>query len=324
MSYKESNVKQSSFGSSTFNRAGVCLYRCYSMRFVFAHVLLILLVGRGIAGIAPTRQVQSSHNNPVRTLTSRTLEVGPAPKSENHQSSLSHPGSGLSSSGHHASTEKHPTAPVPPQGPVPVTHGVTGSAPNQSAINSDHVQKELPHAQVASADASGPTTNTATTDTSKQGTDSIAAALGPNACDAGGDCASLSEAIISAAEGPECRALHITGKCTAKCLSALKETLAHKLWDACSAKCEIDVVTGAANRWAELCEARQPTLLDASKEALTIVAAAPGAGRAVQLFIVFGVLLTALALGYRKGLLQSIPLRLHKRLKRRSSERSLV
>ena len=215
---------------------------------------------------------------------------------------------------------------MPPQGPVPVTHSTTNSASahTQSTIDTSEAAKHHTHVNVVGPVSANPADSAATT-ASSHGTDTIAAAaLGADACDAGGDCASLGEALVSAAEGPECRALHVTGKCSAKCLAALKEALAHKLWNACAAKCEIDVVTGAAHRWAELCESRQPTLLDASKEALTIVAAAPGAGRFVQLVVLFGVLVTALALGYRRGLLQSIPLRLQKRLKRRSSERSLV
>lgn len=165
---------------------------------------------------------------------------------------------------------------------------------------------------------------TAAVSNATTGTDSASNLLVPDACDAGGECTRLGEAIISSGEGPECRALLVTGKCSSKCLVSLKEAVEHKLWDACTKRCEdTDLVTGAASRLVELCQVRQPTLLDASKEALQIVAAAPGAGRVIQAFFILSVVFGIFMFCYRR---KNTTLRMffQKRLKRRSSERSIV
>jgi len=149
--------------------------------------------------------------------------------------------------------------------------------------------------------------------------------LSPTACDPGGECVRLGESIVSAGEGQECRALLITGKCSSKCLISLKEAAEHKLWGACVKRCvdtDLDIVTGAAERLVELCQVRQPTLLDASKEALQIVAAAPGAGRVMQAFFILSVLFAGITFCYRRK--SNLRLFFQKRLKRRSSERSIV
>lgn len=155
-------------------------------------------------------------------------------------------------------------------------------------------------------------------------TEAVAAALGPGACEAGGMCAALGEAVVGAAEGAECRTLHVTGKCTAKCLEALKEALANKMWNACAARCETDVVAGAAARWTEMCEARQPTLLDQGKQAaLKLVRSPPNAGWVIRAVAVAALFAAAVLLGYRRGVLQGHALWLQRSIKKQS-ERNIV
>lgn len=199
-------------------------------------------------------------------------------------------------------------------GPV---HEPPASAPSSNA----NAMAPAPPAVPAAADAAvAPVGGVAQTVVENAG-----AMLGADACAANGECAKLGEAVVSAVEGAECRQLHVSGKCPAKCLAGINAALEHKLWNACAARCETDVVSGAAQRWVRLCEARQVTLLDQGKEAVkSLVVASPAAGLALRAVLILAVLLGAVMIGYRRGLLQGHALRLQKRMKKRNSERSFV
>lgn len=149
-------------------------------------------------------------------------------------------------------------------------------------------------------------------------------------CDTG-ECLQLGEEILTAIEGQECRALLVTGKCPIKCMQSISAVTSNAAWPSCASTCKKDIVTGATERWAALCGARQVTLLDQGKEAVkSLVGVGIMSKLRLAFFmqIIFAVLVLALAVayGYRKGLIQGHTNRLQKRMhaRRRSLDRVFV
>lgn len=123
---------------------------------------------------------------------------------------------------------------------------------------------------------------------------------------ADGTCVELGAALLSAVEGESCRSLFVNGKCPAVCGQGIAAVTGNESWAGCATACGNDVVTGAAERWAELCEVRQETLIDQGKE---VVKGLVGDGlssrlhwRAVlQFFLAVMILVVGVGYGYRRG-----------------------
>lgn len=125
-------------------------------------------------------------------------------------------------------------------------------------------------------------------------------------CDSG-DCQELGEALINAVEGASCRSMFATGKCPSLCVQNIAAVTSHASWTSCADSCSKDLVTGAAERWAELCTIRQETLIDQGKEAVkSFVGAGFVSSHArvlAQICIAFTIVVVAVAFGYRRGVL---------------------
>lgn len=132
-----------------------------------------------------------------------------------------------------------------------------------------------------------------------------AAPHGPVRC-ADGVCVELGAELLATVEGDQCRSLFVNGKCPVSCAQRLGGVLANTTWPACAAACGNDVVAGAAERWREICERRQESLIDQGKE---VVKGLVGDGlktriawRGVLRFLLaLGILVVGVGYGYRKG-----------------------
>lgn len=148
---------------------------------------------------------------------------------------------------------------------------------------------------------------------------------------ADGPCVELGAALLAAVEGEQCRSLFINGKCPAACGQGIASVTGNESWSACATACGNDVVTGAAERWSEICEARQETLIDQGKE---VVKGLVGEGLSsrlhwravVQFFLAVLILVVGVGYGYRRGAISThYAYRLQKRrlIGRKNSDNNL-
>lgn len=187
----------------------------------------------------------------------------------------------------------------------------------------------------ARAAASGPSSQEQTQnsdDTHELGRDTADTAsanedhVGPVSVECGPMCHELGDALLATVEGGSCRALFINGKCPTACSTSISEVTQNSSWTGCASTCEGDVVNGAAERWASLCESRQETLIDQGKEAMKSLVSDGLTTRlhkraVLQFFVGVLILVVGLGLGYRRG---SMGYRLPKRLlSRKCSDQQL-
>lgn len=146
---------------------------------------------------------------------------------------------------------------------------------------------------------------------------SINSAFGvPVSCS--GLCSTLGDDLLAAIEGDACRSLFITGKCSGNCMTEISSVTENESWPACRDACSGDIVSGASNRWVELCKSRQETLIDAGKEAMkTFVKEGLTTQLQHSMFtqFLFGVFILVIGVGYgyRRGSAAHLRYRFQKR-----------
>lgn len=159
---------------------------------------------------------------------------------------------------------------------------------------------------------------------------SNAAAAPPVVRCADGVCVELGASLLSTVEGEQCRSLFVNGKCPAGCGQGIASVTGNESWPGCATACGNDVVSGAAERWREICEMRQETLIDQGKEVVKGLVADGLSTRVhwravVQFFLVVLLFVVGVGYGYRKGSAAQYAYRLQKRrlLGRKNSDNNL-
>lgn len=155
--------------------------------------------------------------------------------------------------------------------------------------------------------------------------------IGPPTVNCEGECEELADELLNAVEGSSCRSLFTTGKCPRPCMQAIQLITANSSWPPCATMCGGDMVTGAAERWTDLCQIRQETLVDQGKEAVKNLVAEGITSKlhaSVLMQFSIGVMILALGIiyGYRRGAISThIAYRLRKRrlLERKNSDGNL-
>lgn len=148
---------------------------------------------------------------------------------------------------------------------------------------------------------------------------------------ADGVCVELGAELLATIEGEQCRSLFVNGKCPVTCGQGLATVLGNGSWPDCARACGNDVVSGAAERWRDMCDRRQESLIDQGKE---VVKGFVGEGlrtrlewRGVFQFLLgVTILVVGVGYGYRKGAgAAQIAYRLQKRrlLGRKNSDQDL-
>lgn len=81
-------------------------------------------------------------------------------------------------------------------------------------------------------------------------------------------CPELRNQFVETVESENCRSMFVSGKCTVGCLTGLKEVLGNSSWTGCTTQCAGGFAGGGAERYLDMCEARQGNLLDVGAEAV--------------------------------------------------------